>query len=106
MARLTGYRVAMMDLGLETNEDWIIRQPKFLESSGYDGMNELVRRELDVTAVICHGDQIARGALTAARELRSARRAASAEPKVSRSCRKIVGPTPEVRCSCNQLFSC
>ncbi len=67
--RLTNYYMAMMQLGLPCKDEWIIRQPIFSEQSGINGIKELAARKLDVTAVICHGDLIARGALTAAREL-------------------------------------
>jgi DNA-binding LacI/PurR family transcriptional regulator len=66
--RLSAYYMAMMQLGLEWTPRWIIRQPHFNEQSGSDGMREIIKRKLDVTAVICHGDLVARGAIWAALE--------------------------------------
>ena len=66
--RLAAYYMAMMQLNLAWKQEWIVRQPWFNEQSGVQGMKDIIRRKVDVTAVICHGDQIARGALRVARE--------------------------------------
>jgi LacI family transcriptional regulator len=66
--RLSAYYMAMTQLGLQWNEEWIIKQPRLHEQSGIDGMKEILRRKLDVTAIVCHGDWIARGAMTVAKE--------------------------------------
>lgn len=64
--RLSAYYMGMMQLGFEWKDEWIIRQPYMNEDSGIGGMNECLDRHIDVTAVLCHGDMIARGALKAA----------------------------------------
>ncbi|NLX07640.1 MAG: LacI family transcriptional regulator [Phycisphaerae bacterium] len=66
--RLAAYRQTMRERGLEVHDRWIVRQPLFCERCGYDAMLAMIDRGLDVTAAICHGDLVARGALTAARE--------------------------------------
>lgn len=66
--RNSAYHMAMSQLNLPIKDKWIVRQPKPLEASGYAGMKELLRRRSDVTALICHGDQVANGAVKAARE--------------------------------------
>jgi LacI family transcriptional regulator len=66
--RLSAYYMVMTQLGLPWKEEWIIKQPRFQEQSGIDGMKEIIKKKFDVTAVLGHGDLIARGAMTAARD--------------------------------------
>lgn len=65
--RIFAYYQAMGQLDLSWKKECIIRQPRFQEQSGIDGMKELIEKKIDVTAVLCHGDLIARGALTVAK---------------------------------------
>ncbi len=66
--RNSAYHMAMSQLSLPIKDKWIVRQPEPQEASGYAGMKELLRRKSDVTALICHGDQVALGAMRAAQE--------------------------------------
>ncbi len=65
--RLFAFYMAMGQLDLSWKKECIIQQPRFLEQSGIDGMKELIEKKFDVTAVLCHGDMIARGAMSEAR---------------------------------------
>lgn len=62
------YELAMSNLGLKWEDSWIIKQPHLCEDSGYEGMKNIIENKLDVTAVICHGDLIARGAMRTIKE--------------------------------------
>jgi LacI family transcriptional regulator len=64
--RLAAYYMGMTQLGLPWKDEWIIRQPRMHEDSGIGGMAEVLDRKIDITAVLCHGDMIARGAMKAA----------------------------------------
>lgn len=64
--RLGAYFAAMTQLGLPWSDEWIMREPWMSNRSGEEGMAELLRRKLDVTAVFCMGDWIARGAIEVA----------------------------------------
>jgi len=66
--RLWAYYMAMSRLNLNWKDEWIVKQPLFNDRGGYDGMEEFLQRKLDCTAVVCHGDMIARGAMKRSRE--------------------------------------
>jgi LacI family transcriptional regulator len=66
--RLAAYHMGMMQLGLPFEEDWIVREEYMSELTGYQGMKRLLSRELNLSAVLCFGDLLARGAITAAHE--------------------------------------
>jgi DNA-binding LacI/PurR family transcriptional regulator len=66
--RNSAFHMAMTELGLPMHEKWIITQPNPNEESGYEGMKEFIRRKLNATALICHGDKVARGAIEVARD--------------------------------------
>ena len=65
--RREGFRAALAELGTPVPEEAVI-PCEFVRDGGYDGMRELLRRELDVEAVFAVNDVMALGAMTASRE--------------------------------------
>jgi len=67
--RLMAYKMAMEQLELPLSEMWVVKEGVQGEISGYNGMKKLFKQAPELTAVLCHGDLIARGAITAAKEI-------------------------------------
>ncbi|REC95288.1 LacI family DNA-binding transcriptional regulator [Kushneria indalinina] len=67
--RLAGYRRALREEGIETDEHAII-EGDFTERSGEQGMATLLAREAAVTAVVAGNDDMALGAMAALRARR------------------------------------
>ncbi|WP_334065211.1 LacI family DNA-binding transcriptional regulator [Alteromonas genovensis] len=65
--RLAGHKRALTEAGIEAKDDHIF-EGDFHESSGQDGMHYLKQHFPDITALICANDEMASGAMTAARE--------------------------------------
>lgn len=64
--RLQGFRRAMHRAGLEAKDEWIMQDlPSPFEPEGADGMARLLQIG-GFTAVVCHNDPIAKGAIGAA----------------------------------------
>lgn len=61
--RIEGYKNAVEEFGLDYNEEFLV-YGDFHFQSGIDGMTELWRRNLDITAVFASSDEMALGALT------------------------------------------
>lgn len=66
--RLAGYREALQKAGLETDPDLIVAGD-FSEPSGYEGMRRLMTLREPPTAVFASNDEMALGAMRAARDL-------------------------------------
>nr|WP_320125416.1 LacI family DNA-binding transcriptional regulator [uncultured Shewanella sp.] len=64
--RLLGFKQALTMNGLELNENYII-EGKYSFESGVDGANKLIKLEHRPTAIVACNDEIAAGALFAAR---------------------------------------
>lgn len=69
--RERAYRVYAAEQGITDPKPFIVRtvEPQEKYSGGYDGMRELIRRRVGVTATICHNDLVAVGAMAGARSL-------------------------------------
>jgi LacI family transcriptional regulator len=65
--RLAGHKRALVEAGIEAKDDHIF-EGDFHESSGQEGMHYLKQHFPDITALICANDEMASGAMTAARE--------------------------------------
>jgi len=65
--RLDGYRSALREAGIEYDEALVV-EGEFVEASGHQGMQRLLRRGLDFTAAFAANDQSAAGALLALKE--------------------------------------
>ncbi len=65
--RLTGHKRALAEHGLEFNED-LLYEGDFEEASGRAGIIHLLDKDIPFTAVACANDEMAAGALDAARE--------------------------------------
>ena len=66
--RYNAYKQAMEELGLKHEDSWIIEHPALCEDAGRAGIKTLVDNKIDVTAILCHGDLIAREAITTIQE--------------------------------------
>ena len=62
--RLTGYKKALKNNGLDYNSDWVI-EGRFSETGGYNSMEKIINLDEHPTAVFCQGDKIAFGAIKA-----------------------------------------
>ncbi|MFW6282390.1 MAG: LacI family DNA-binding transcriptional regulator [bacterium] len=62
--RYLGYKKEMDSLGIEINEKWIINT-FFNEEGGYKSMNKILTMKDKPTAIFCHSDMIAIGAIKA-----------------------------------------
>ncbi|WP_420934210.1 LacI family DNA-binding transcriptional regulator [Alteromonas sp. A081] len=65
--RLAGHKRALVEAGIEVKDDHIF-EGDFHESSGQEGLHYLKQHFPDITALICANDEMASGAMTAARE--------------------------------------
>lgn len=65
--RFQGYLDSMKESGIKDISPYVIETP-FNPTSGYASANELLKRELDFTAIFCANDMSAVGALKALRE--------------------------------------
>ncbi|BFT31811.1 substrate-binding domain-containing protein [Alteromonas sp. D210916BOD_24] len=65
--RLDGHRRALEEVGIAFNEDAVF-EGDFHESSGQEGMQRLQQSYPQLTALVCANDEMASGAMTAARE--------------------------------------
>lgn len=65
--RLEGYKAALREAEIEYDEALVV-EAEFVEASGHQGMERLLRRGLDFTAVFAANDQSAAGALLALKE--------------------------------------
>lgn len=65
--RLAGHKRALAEAGIEIKDEHIF-EGDFHESSGQDGMHFMKKHFPDMTALICANDEMASGAMTAARE--------------------------------------
>ena len=68
LRKLAGYRRALVEAGLEADEQWIEKVQEFGFEGGYEGYHRLSRRCADVTGVCCINDAMALGVIAAARE--------------------------------------
>jgi LacI family transcriptional regulator len=66
--RLAGYRAALQAAGLPINPAWV-RHCKPVVENGYQAAVELLRDCPELTALVCHNDMVAFGALQACAEL-------------------------------------
>ena len=66
--RLDGYRQALQDAGIEVNDNWV-EHGEYSIHAGLSGAKNLLGRAPELTAVFCLSDEIAIGAMAAAREL-------------------------------------
>ncbi|MBN1553920.1 MAG: LacI family DNA-binding transcriptional regulator [Phycisphaerae bacterium] len=66
--RNSAFHMAMSELGLPMDKKRIITREAPNEDAGREGMKEFLRRQCDATALICHGDHVARGAMFVAQE--------------------------------------
>lgn len=69
--RERAYRAHAAEQGVSDPKQYIVRtvEPQEKYSGGYEGMRELIRRGVGVTATICHNDLVAVGAIAGARSL-------------------------------------
>lgn len=65
--RLSGHKRALKEYGLEINEH-LIAEGDFEEASGRSAMKHLLSLDIPFTAVVCANDEMAAGAMDAARE--------------------------------------
>lgn len=65
--RYDGFVLAMLEAGLEVNQDWIM-EGFFEPESGYDCMNNILAQDKLPTAVFCCNDTMALGAISAISE--------------------------------------
>ena len=65
--RLDGYKSALREAGIDFDETLVV-EGEFVEASGHQGMQRLLRRGLDFTAAFAANDQSAAGALLALKE--------------------------------------
>ncbi len=65
-ARLTGHKRALDEFGVTFNDD-LLYEGNFEEPSGRAGINHLLDNGISFTAVVCANDEMAAGALDAAR---------------------------------------
>lgn len=66
--RLSGYKKAHKDAGLEINEQYV-KNVDYQFKAGYNCMKEWIESGSDITAVFCASDTIAMGAILAANKL-------------------------------------
>jgi LacI family transcriptional regulator, galactose operon repressor len=66
--RSKGYRRALRSAGIPVNSRLIVQGQSWFHRSGYDGMKELINRNVPFTAVFAHNDRIAKGAISALNE--------------------------------------
>lgn len=65
--RLLGHKRALKEAGIAFNENALF-EGDFHESSGQEGMHHMLAQFKDMTALVCANDEMASGAMTAARE--------------------------------------
>lgn len=68
MERVNGYNLTMMELKLETNDDWFVISDKFNFNAGYNAMKEILNNEDKPTAIYASSDLMAYGAIVAITE--------------------------------------
>jgi len=66
--RLEGYRSGLEKNGIPFRKEWVIESPNFTFHSAYDTAKEALARNRRLTALFCANDEMAAGALRAARE--------------------------------------
>lgn len=66
--RYQGYQKALRESGISVREDWIRRCPPTVES-GHQAVHSLISENPEITALFCHNDLIAVGALQACVDL-------------------------------------
>lgn len=66
--RLEGYRSGLERNGIEFRKEWVIESPHFNFHGAYDTAREALARNRRLTALFCANDEMAAGALRAARE--------------------------------------
>jgi LacI family transcriptional regulator len=65
--RLEGYKRALDEFGLEYDNQAVV-EGNYEESSGRDGMEQLLQRDIAFTGLVCANDVMAAGAIAIARE--------------------------------------
>lgn len=65
--RLSGFQQAINELNISYHPEWI-ESTFFSEEGGYQAMNDLLKREELPSAIFCHSDSIAIGAIKAIQE--------------------------------------
>ncbi|WP_078059132.1 LacI family DNA-binding transcriptional regulator [Tropicimonas marinistellae] len=66
--RYEGYGTALRAAGLPLDPELVLRTPQTTLEAGHNAMAEILRKAPDVTGVVCFGDLLALGAVTACRE--------------------------------------
>lgn len=64
--RIEGYKSALLSQGLQINENYIIDCPSFNHHDGMIGMEEILQKKLDITAIFASSDELAAGAMSVA----------------------------------------
>ncbi|MGE8204640.1 LacI family DNA-binding transcriptional regulator [Heyndrickxia sp. NPDC080065] len=64
--RIEGYKSALVSNGIPVQEDYIFYSDGFAHQYGIEGMEELLRRKLDFTAVFASSDELAVAAMSVA----------------------------------------
>ena len=65
--RLAGYKRALEEHGLSFDEEFVV-EGDYEESSGKEGMQQLLQRKISFTGLVCANDVMAAGAIEIARE--------------------------------------
>jgi DNA-binding LacI/PurR family transcriptional regulator len=66
--RLEGYQTGLEKNGIKPRKEWVLESPHFTFHSAYDTAREALARNRRLTALFCANDEMAAGALRAARE--------------------------------------
>ena len=64
--RIEGYKSALSLNGLDINEKWIVNAANFGYEDGIRAMEEIISRELEITAIFASSDELAAGAISKA----------------------------------------
>jgi LacI family transcriptional regulator len=66
LPRIEGYKSALRSHGLPIDENCIIDCLSFGHQNGMDGMEEILQKKLDITAIFASSDELAAGAMSVA----------------------------------------
>ncbi|MDQ0202061.1 LacI family DNA-binding transcriptional regulator [Neobacillus ginsengisoli] len=64
--RIEGFKSALLSSGLQINEDYIIDCQTFSHEDGIKAMEEILQKQLDITAIFASSDELAVGAMSVA----------------------------------------